>query len=668
MARIVLAASNPLLFDRFSRALEGSAHEVIPCHDAATALQQVGRPRPADLLLVEHDLAGGGAKHVCAALGKRNAARVLPLVLIVEGVPDLTSPPTASALEMDDFIAAMATDLEIRSRVEFNLRSKRVAAEFRRHNSELEIKVVEHTRKVAALVDELRTERDTLRETVNLIEDGVLLLDHDGAVVLENTAGKRLRGGDEDATPAPAAVDPGLKTLASQATSAGCRIELGLSREGRQFVVAAHPTGDRALLHVRDVTDARDLELRRLQSEKLASIGLLAAGVAHEINNPASFVLHNIDSVLSLLQTLEEKLRAQPSMARRLGVQAVSFEATSILQESKEGMARIARIVRDLHSFSRVDDDTQVATDVNATVESALSMLRNELRYRATVVRELRATQPVPGGAARLGQVFLNLILNAAHAMAEGGPDKNRLWVRSYDRPDEVVVEVQDSGPGIPPEVMPRIFESFFTTKASGVGTGLGLPICRDILRSLGGDVNAESEPGRGALFRVRLPHLTAQPAPAKTPEVRTGRRRRILAVDDETLLLKAYRRMLIDHHDVELRAGGKEALELLANDHDFDVILCDLQMPGMSGVEFYGRLTEIHPDLQERVLFITGGAFAPEARRFLEDSPCMCINKPFALEELLSSIEQLAKDRPGRRGPLARRLPGFADSAEVGH
>ncbi len=588
------------------------------------------------------------------------------MVLIVNGFPEAGAPWSPSPCDMDDFIHAEASAAEICSRVEFNLRTKRVAAEFRRHNSELEIKVVEHTRKVASLVDELRGERDTLREAVNLIDDGVLLLDNAGAVIVENTAGRRLRGASNEHEPS-ATIDGGLATLAHQAIGAGCRIELGLSREQRQFVVAAHPTGDRALLHVRDVTDARDLELRRLQSEKLASIGLLAAGVAHEINNPASFVLHNLDSVLAVLQTLDEKLASQPQLARRLGAQALMFEAMSILQESKEGMARITRIVRDLHSFSRVDDDTQVATDVNAAVESALSMLRNELRYRATVVRDLTATRSVPGGAARLGQVFLNLILNAAHAMSAGGPERNHLWVRSYDTENGVVVEVEDSGPGIAPEVMSRIFESFFTTKARGVGTGLGLPICRDILRSLKGDVSAHSEPGRGALFRVQLPPLANQPpTPSKLTDARSGRRRRVLAVDDETLLLKAYRRMLIDHHDVELRAGGKEALDLLARDHDFDVILCDLQMPGMSGAEFYGKVEHAHPELAERFLFITGGAFAPDARRFLEDSPCLCLNKPFALEELLASIDRLAKDQPMRKGPVGRRLPGFADSAEV--
>jgi len=295
-------------------------------------------------------------------------------------------------------------------------------------------------------------------------------------------------------------------------------------------------------------------------------------------------------------------------------------------------------------------------------------MLRNELRYRATVIRDLRSTRLVPGGAARLGQVFLNLVLNAAHAMTEGGPDRNRLWVRSFDTDDSVVVEIQDNGPGIPPAVMARIFESFFTTKPRGVGTGLGLPISRDIVHSLGGLIEAESEPGKGALFRVSLPFVASKDEPLiATAQALTGRRRRVLAVDDETLLLKAYRRMLIDYHDVEVRGSATEALDLLAADQDFDVILCDLQMPGMSGAEFFCYVRELYPELSKRFLFITGGAFSPEARRFLEDSMPACINKPFGLEELLGRIDSLGLDSPRVR-PVSHRLPELADSSEIRH
>jgi CheY-like chemotaxis protein len=239
--------------------------------------------------------------------------------------------------------------------------------------------------------------------------------------------------------------------------------------------------------------------------------------------------------------------------------------------------------------------------------------------------------------------VFLNLIVNAAHALPEGNLKRNRLWVRSYDDGTSAVVEVQDNGSGIPADVMPRIFDSFFTTKPPGVGTGLGLPISREIVRAAGGDLVAESEPGKGALFRVRLPAVEGAVAekPRAAGPAAQRQRRRIVAVDDEALLLKAYRRMLIDFHDVETRLGGREALRLFQDDRNFDVVLCDLQMPEMSGAEVYAAARSAWPELADRFIFITGGAFSPEARRFLDEAAISCINKPFQVEELLDLIDR---------------------------
>ena len=281
-------------------------------------------------------------------------------------------------------------------------------------------------------------------------------------------------------------------------------------------------------------------------------------------------------------------------------------------------------------------------TDVNAALESALTMLRNELRYRSEVKRILRTTRLVGGSSARIGQVFLNLILNAAHALPEGELRRNRLVVRSYDDRNDVVVEVEDNGHGIAPEIMPRIFESFFTTKPSGLGTGLGLSISREIVRSAGGEIEAESQPGRGALFRVRLPAAPDAIVPEPTPAPLPARRRfRVLAIDDEALLLKAYRRMLADHHDVVLAAGGAEALALLGRDRKFDIILCDLQMPEMSGADVYREVAKLWPGMEQRFIIITGGAFSAEGRRFLEEGVVTSVNKPFQLNEILQLIDR---------------------------
>ena len=492
--------------------------------------------------------------------------------------------------------------------------------------------------------------RDVLRETFDVFEDGVCLVAPDGTLEIANAIGARLYGGG---------LRGELQAAAREAISTGASANRGLSDGGRAFAVRAYPLPGRgAVLYVRDATDEREREIGRLQAEKLASIGLLAAGVAHEINNPAAFVLANIEALTGHLRLVEERLRDPDVEGARRGISDLLFEANVILQESKEGMARIHRIVRDLGSFSHSDEETIVPMNVNSAIDSALGMLRNELKYRARVERDLRAKRLVRASAPRLGQVFLNLILNAAQALDEAGSRRNLVTVRSFDEGPEVVVEVTDNGPGIAAEVLPRIFESFFTTKPRGMGTGLGLPISLGIVRTLGGEIVVDSRAGQGATFRVRLPadessapERTATPVPMPT---RGYPRRRVLAVDDEALLLKAYRRMLGEAHELTTALGGTEALRILGRDVAFDVVLCDLQMPEVSGMELYAAVRERFPALADRFVFVTGGAFSSDARKFLEDSVAVVIQKPFRLEDMLSLIDRTARgaSTPAPSGP----------------
>jgi signal transduction histidine kinase/ActR/RegA family two-component response regulator len=487
---------------------------------------------------------------------------------------------------------------------------------------------------------------DVLRETFDVFEDGVCLLARDGSLKVANAIGERLFS---------SVLKADLQGVARDATQKRAIADRSLSLEGRAYVVRAYPLSERGVvLYVRDATDEQEREIGRLQSEKLASIGMLAAGVAHEINNPAAFVLANIEALTGHMRLIEDKLREIPDLdAARPALSNLLFEASAILQESKEGMARIQRIVRDLGSFSHADEDVSVPISVNTAVESALTMLRNELKYRARVEQELRATRMVLASAPRLGQVFLNLISNAVQALEEADVKRNLVRVRSYDEGDFVVVEVMDNGPGIAPEAAPRIFESFFTTKPRGMGTGLGLPISLGIVRSLGGEIIVESRPGEGATFRVRIPATAAAPPPRPSvPETTPSRvfsRRRILAVDDEALLLKAYRRMLSDAHELVTALGGPEALALLQKDARFDVVLCDLQMPEMSGMEVHAAVTKRYPALADRFVFVTGGAFSGDARRFLEDAGPAVIQKPFNVNDLLSLVDTIASGK-GKR------------------
>jgi signal transduction histidine kinase/ActR/RegA family two-component response regulator len=632
-------------------------HKLVEAPDGAAALRLIDEGG-VDLVLARTNTQGIDGFELCRRVRADDKTAAVPVVLLATAQSPVENRLRGLDLGAADFIVQPIEPLELLARVGSVLRSKALADEVRRHNIELAGKVVERTRQLEDLAGELRAERDALRDTFNVIEDGLLLVDASGHVQIENHALRRMRGEPDSARlpsgerlfsggPSEAGADPSMRemlaVLARDAAAKKATQDRTFSLHGRQFEARAYPAaGRRVLLYVRDVTEERDREVRRLQSEKLASIGMLAAGVAHEINNPASFVLANLEALAELLQSSDGKPKTDPKAAPRLGFSDILFEAMNIVHESKEGMARIHRIVRDLHAFSRVDEDATLLTDVNAAVDSSLTMLRSELRYRAQVERDLRATQRVRAGAARLGQVFINLLMNAAHALAAGNPKRNRLYVRSYDDGDRVVIEVEDNGPGIPTEVMPRIFESFFTTKPPGVGTGLGLPISRDIVCSAGGELTAESVPGRGALFRVRLPAAAAGVAgrPKTLPSCKAVQRRRLLAVDDEALLLKAYRRMLISHHDVETTLGAKEALRLFGQDRAFDVVLCDLQMPDMSGSELYETVRQRWPELAERFIFITGGACSQEARRFLESPGLACIHKPFQVAELLELIE----------------------------
>jgi len=377
--------------------------------------------------------------------------------------------------------------------------------------------------------------------------------------------------------------------------------------------------------------------------------------------------LANLEVLVGHMRLIDQKIHELPEgVAAHIGLGDALFEATAILQESKEGMARIHRIVRDLGSFSHADDDSSVLLNVNVAVDSALTMLRNELKYRARVERDLRATRPVRGNTARLGQVLLNIILNAAQALDEAGLKRNVVRIRSFDEGGQVVIEIEDNGPGIPPDVLPRIFDSFFTTKPRGIGTGLGLPISLGIVRGLGGELGVESVWGEGATFRVRLPAVDAAtpvhtPPPEVAPQPHDYPRRRILAVDDEALLLKAYRRMLSDMHEVVTALGGHEALRALERDTAYDVILCDLQMPEMSGMDLHTAVQARFPALADRFVFVTGGAFSIDAKRFLEEAVCAVIQKPFRIEDLLALVERKAREQGGEsRRALSGAIPAF--------
>ncbi|WP_407737800.1 two-component regulator propeller domain-containing protein [Hyalangium sp.] len=395
----------------------------------------------------------------------------------------------------------------------------------------------------------------------------------------------------------------------------------------------------------------RTTQAQLVQAGKMAAVGTLAAGVGHEINNPLAYIVSNLEHACEESETLSEMAGGPEPLRERLR------EMQQVLREALMGADRVRRIVRDLRTFSRQDEDTRGPVDLRAVMDSAAKMAAGELRPRAQLIRDYSAeVPPVEGNEARLAQVFLNLIINAAQALPEGKPEQNevRLILRRSGE-GQVVAEVRDTGCGMPPEVLGRIFDPFFTTKPVGVGTGLGLALCHAFVSSMTGHIEVESQVGRGTVFRVLLPAARGQTerVPQVHPAQASGSARgRVLVVDDDSLVGAALRRMLVREHHVEVMANSRQALELLTSPGgDFDVILCDLMMPEMTGMELHERLEKAAPERARRMVFITGGAYTPSARSFLERVSNPRVEKPFDMEKLRIQVHEGVQRA---RSPLA--------------
>jgi PAS domain S-box-containing protein len=261
------------------------------------------------------------------------------------------------------------------------------------------------------------------------------------------------------------------------------------------------------VLVFRDVTERRRLEKRLAISERLASLGTLAAGFAHEVNNPMAYVLANVEfcaKALTRLETETEGTLGQPIPGKW---RARMDDVRTALTEAQEGAERVCRIVADVKAFSRPEPDSRKWLDVRDVVDGALKMMQSLYPVRASIDRDYGAVPMLLANESRLGQLFLNLMLNAAQAIPEGSPGPHEIRVVTRTHEDgKVLVEVHDTGVGITPEALRRVFDPFFTTKPAGVGTGLGLSICHRIVTDLGGDITVESQVGRGSVFRVLLP------------------------------------------------------------------------------------------------------------------------------------------------------------------
>jgi signal transduction histidine kinase len=384
------------------------------------------------------------------------------------------------------------------------------------------------------------------------------------------------------------------------------------------------PAVARELREAQVRADRRKMQEQLMLSDRLSSLGMMAAGVAHEINNPLASLMMNLGFA-------QEMLRGNASVE----------DGLQVLREAVECSERIRDIVQDIKVFSRPDEPTAGPTDLHRVLDSSLRMARNHVFHRARLVRDYQDIPQVHGSEARLGQVFLNLIINAAQAIPEGHRDAHEIRVVTAREPrGGVRVEIHDTGEGIPVELHERIFEPFFTTKPQGVGTGLGLAICRRLVTEMGGSIHLESRPGRGTTFRLHLREALEEGRVLERRVVRTKIGMHVLVVDDDVPVAKAIKRNLSRRYEVIALDRARAALELIASGRRFDAILCDLMMPEMTGPQFHEELRRLAPEQAQRVTFMTGGAFTSEARDFLAATPNPCVEKPLDMERLFPLLE----------------------------
>jgi signal transduction histidine kinase len=395
------------------------------------------------------------------------------------------------------------------------------------------------------------------------------------------------------------------------------------------------PAIEREMREAANRRERRQMREQLLVSDRLASLGTLAAGVAHEINNPLAAVVGNIDVALMLLGNDGGNGPSLQSVAE-------------ILREAREAAMQVCNVSRDLKVFTRGSEEALRPIDVRRVLDSSLRLAHNETRHRARVTRHYDDIPPVAANETRLAQVFLNLVMNAAHAIPDGAAQQHEIRVVARRaRADRVVVEVSDTGCGIPEDVLPHVFDLFFTTKPVGEGTGLGLAICQRIVGEHGGEITVESRVAEGTTFRIWLPS-TGEPdgdsmaGPQLVPQI--TRRGRILVIDDDERVLNVTRRILAPHHDVVTTTSARQGLDLILAGEEFDLVFCDVLMPNMTGRVFHEELEARAPEHAARVVFITGGAFTADARAFLSSVGHPRLDKPFDASTLLELVERLLR------------------------
>jgi len=495
---------------------------------------------------------------------------------------------------------------------------------------------------------DLNQEASELRDIIDSQDDIILIITRDYSIENVNKGGLTLLGRDKEdvigekcyqalhAEVEPCQYCPFTQTMKTKKTEAVERYDATFEKHFRiksTPILNEHGDVMKCVLSMRDVTEKVNTEakLKRMQQElnldrRLVAIGQVAAGMTHEINNPLTGVI------------------AFSQMLMQMDIPENMKEAVEVIYD---GASRVVGIVDRLRTFARRDRPAKEYADLNDIIGNTLAMRAYEIRSNGIEVTTHLATD-LPETMANVGQlqqVLLNIIINAEQAMETSFKQK-KLTITTEQVADKIRASISDNGPGIPEEIIDRLFDPFFTTKDNNSGMGLGLNISYGIITEHGGEIRAQNEPDSGATFIIELPIVAEtrerNPSNIADAEQEEPAEARILVVDDEPHICRALDRLLTEKgHQVETTSSPFKALEMLS-ETKYDLILLDLRMPDMNGIEFYDRIRAISPALQQKVVCVTGDVVSTQNEAFLHETGIPCVAKPFGVNELMRQVRHV--------------------------
>ncbi len=684
--RILVVEDSPTQAEHLRLLLQGEGYRVEMARNGREGLDRVRRIRP-DLIISDVVMPEMDGSAFCEAVKSDEATRRIPFVLITQ---KNTALDILMGLERgaDNFIPKPFEDHYLLERIErifehleFRVRG-RLEVEITLRTGKREIQITadkqqivellfstfedlcllnrrleasqrtvdEYARTLEAKVEErtrqLQEANQTLQTLIHASPLPIFTLDPAGNVQSWNAAAERLFGwAAQKVLGRPHPIVP--PESQDEFRAGHNRVLRGKTITGREVrrrrrdgspidvVFSAAPlyeaTGQvrGSMAIVADITERKRTEEALRQSEKLAAMGSLLAGVAHELNNPLAAIMGE-----------GEFLRAA------VGRGPLAARAAKIVDAAD----RCARIIRNFLALARRRPAARQPTALNQIVREALELVAYPLRVDG-VEAALDLAPDIPAlwaDSHQLHQVVVNLITNAHHAMRETAPPRRLTVATRFDAArGRVSLRVADTGPGIPPDIRERVFEPFFTTKPLDQGTGLGLSLCQGIIEEHGGSIQVESPPGRGATFLVELPVTAAPPAapePLAEEDMEPVRGKAILVADDEPAIAELLADLLaMDGHHVDAVENGARALDKLG-ERAYDLILANIRMPDLDGPGLYREVERRHPHLARRFIFLTGDALTPETRGFLEEPGRTSLGKPFALHEVLRVVQRVLR------------------------